>query len=128
MLFFSLLIGILISQASALSQGIKIDHTCTDSKKIPDVWIQKVKTTINLHFAHTSHGMQIIEGLKRLADPSTSLCFVGVGNSIAEGTSLLPWGGLCSHNLHKLRNKRKGVMLVIGQDSWLESGMRKGWM
>ena len=65
-----MLIGIAISSVSAFSQGIYIDHTCTDIQKIPDEWILKIKTTINLHLAHTSHGLQIIKGLKRISDPS----------------------------------------------------------
>jgi hypothetical protein len=70
---FFLFIMICITNAQVLSQGIKIDHSCTDTTKIPDIWIQKIKTEINLHFAHTSHGLQILEGLKRLSDPSLSV-------------------------------------------------------
>jgi hypothetical protein len=37
---------------------------------IPDVWITRVKDTIKLHFAHTSHGLQLLSGIERLATPS----------------------------------------------------------
>jgi hypothetical protein len=52
------------------AQGIIIDHTCTDVSKIPDVWITKVKETIKLHYAHTSHGLQLLSGLERLSNPA----------------------------------------------------------
>jgi len=61
---------LLILSAAGYGQGIVVDHTCTDVAKIPDAWIAKVKETIVLHFAHTSHGFQLLGGLERLADPS----------------------------------------------------------
>ena len=52
------------------AQGIIIDHTCIDVSEIPDYWINQVKAVIKLHYGHTSHGSQLIEGIKRLANPS----------------------------------------------------------
>lgn len=51
----------------ALGQGILIDHTCTDISRIPDAWLTQVKSQVNFHYAHTSHGSQIMTGLDRLA-------------------------------------------------------------
>jgi hypothetical protein len=68
-LFFAAALG-LASSAVGHAQGIIVDHTCTDVAKVPDVWIAKVKEAINLHFAHTSHGLQLLSGLERLSDPS----------------------------------------------------------
>ena len=69
--FFSFFIFFLMIPAiSAYGQGIIIDHTCTDVSKIPDYWINQLKTIIKLHYGHTSHGSQLIEGIKRLANPS----------------------------------------------------------
>lgn len=56
--------------AAGHAQGIIVDHTCTDVAKIPDAWIAKVQETIILHFAHTSHGFQILSGMERLSNPS----------------------------------------------------------
>lgn len=64
------LVGIQLHTSPLLSQGIIIDHNCTDITKIPDNWIAKAKSLIKLHYAHTSHGSQLIEGIKRLANPS----------------------------------------------------------
>jgi len=52
------------------SQGLIIDHTCIETSKIPDFWIEMVKSMIKLHYAHTSHGGQLITGIERLANPS----------------------------------------------------------
>ena len=58
---------------SQAAQGIIIDHTCTDITKIPDSWITQVKSALKIHYAHTSHGGQMMEGSSRLmaAIPNT---------------------------------------------------------
>lgn len=50
-------------------QPILIDHTCTDLTKIPSQWILPAKA-LAVHFAHTSHGSQIITGLRKLEEVS----------------------------------------------------------
>ena len=40
-----------------------INHTCADLSSIPATWIETVKNTSKLHYAHTSHGGQLTEGL-----------------------------------------------------------------
>lgn len=47
-------------------QGIIIDHTCTDAGRIPDSWISAVKNNLRVHYAHTSHGSQLITGAEVL--------------------------------------------------------------
>lgn len=42
---------------------LRIDHVCTDLSRIPSENIELVKSDMRMHFAHTSHGMQISEGL-----------------------------------------------------------------
>jgi hypothetical protein len=42
--------------------AIIVNHENTDISKIPDYWIEEAKK-ITFHFAHTSHGSQIITGL-----------------------------------------------------------------
>lgn len=64
------LIGLLLIGTPLFSQGIIIDHTCTEVSKIPDAWIAKVKSMIKLHYAHTSHGGQLTSGIERLVNPS----------------------------------------------------------
>ncbi|MDY0042150.1 MAG: hypothetical protein RBS57_17705 [Desulforhabdus sp.] len=51
----------------AFSQGIVVDHACTDISQIPDPWIDYVKSALMVHYAHTSHGEQITIGLELLS-------------------------------------------------------------
>ncbi len=44
------------------------DHTQTDLSLIPDYRIESVKLNIKLHYAHTSHGGQLVCGLSRLSN------------------------------------------------------------
>ncbi len=44
---------------------IVVDYTCTDLSKIPDEWLERAKA-LTIHYAHTSHGSQIVTGLEWL--------------------------------------------------------------
>lgn len=48
------------------AQGLIADHTCTDVTAIPANWIDSVQKNINFHYAHTSHGEQLIFGMDHL--------------------------------------------------------------
>ena len=43
--------------------ALVIDHTMTDLSQIPQEWLTAAKN-LAFHFAHTSHGSQIITGLE----------------------------------------------------------------
>lgn len=53
------------STRGSSGQTIVVDHTCTDLSKIPDYWLTQAKN-LTLHYAHTSHGSQIISGIEKL--------------------------------------------------------------
>lgn len=60
---------------SAQSSGpIIIDHTCTDLSKIPDYWLEQAKN-LAFHYAHTSHGSQIVSGLTKLEQVDSKYSF-----------------------------------------------------
>jgi len=46
------------------SQGIIIDHNCTDISKIPTSWIEQAKQNLKIGYGHTSHGSQLVSGIK----------------------------------------------------------------
>jgi uncharacterized repeat protein (TIGR01451 family) len=50
---------------AAGSEAIIVDHTCTDLSKIPDYWLGEAKK-LAVHYAHTSHGSQVLSGLAKL--------------------------------------------------------------
>ncbi len=43
-----------------------IDHQCTDLAQIPLVRIQRVQNNIKMHYAHQSHGLQLLTGLNMI--------------------------------------------------------------
>ena len=50
----------------ARSAGFIVDHTSTNLSVIPDTWITKAKADLHIIYKHTSHGSQIISGMKAL--------------------------------------------------------------
>ena len=65
------------------SQGLIIDHICTDTSLIPMQWIDSVQLNKKLHYAHTSHGGQLTTGVQRIENNDPDY-------SIAIGYSYLP--------------------------------------
>lgn len=57
-----------------------IDHNCTDISKIPAQWIQQVKNQFRIHYAHTSHGEQIVVGLERISNGAAGVSSPRSGN------------------------------------------------
>lgn len=51
--------------APYVAQEIVADHRYTDVSDIPDYWIEQARK-LTVHYAHTSHGNQILVGLKWL--------------------------------------------------------------
>jgi hypothetical protein len=48
-------------------QAIIVDHRYSDVSQIPDYWIEQARGMV-VHYAHTSHGSQILTGLEWLED------------------------------------------------------------
>ena len=48
--------------------AIIIDHTCTDLSSIPTEWIEQAKTNLHVVYQHTSHGSQLVTGMRSLRD------------------------------------------------------------
>lgn len=78
----SAIVGVVAAQAQ---EPIIIDHTCTDLSQIPDYWIEQAKK-LTVHYAHTSHGSQVLSGLSWLEtqDPKYNVAIQ------ASGTVTLP--------------------------------------
>ena len=51
---------------AAVATTIVVDHSCTKLDKIPDEWIAKAKQTLHIAYGHTSHGSQLVTGMKGL--------------------------------------------------------------
>ena len=79
----------LLLAAAAFPQAIVIDHNCTDLSRVPAYWIDQAKN-LKLHYAHTSHGSQVVTGIEVLEGIDTYY-------SVAVGYCSLPSesGALC---------------------------------
>ena len=69
---------------------ILVGHNCTDLAKIPTQWIEAAKKAVKLHYAHTSHGGQLIVGIQKVQKSNSTYGF-------ARGEQTLPddEGALC---------------------------------
>ena len=57
---------------SSWSGGLVIDHTTMDLNLIPSEYIEDAQDNVKIHYAHTSHGGQITEGLSRIEAANSS--------------------------------------------------------
>ncbi len=55
-------------QTQVLSQGIIIDHECTDITLVPEFAINQAKSNLHIAYGHTSHGSQLTTGMNGLVD------------------------------------------------------------
>lgn len=101
------------------SSPIIINHNHIDITKIPDEWLNKAKE-MTIHYAHTSHGSQILTGMRYLEEKVNSKYGVSVRVSTTEG---LP----AQENPAVLRiyDGNPPVTYVIPEDYWNhEAGIR----
>jgi len=93
----TLIVGLICVAAvpGQAQQPIIIDHTCTDLSTIPTYWIEQAKQ-LAVHYAHTSHGSQIMTGLEHLesVDPTYAVDVFYAGASPPGSLSCDP-GTLC---------------------------------
>ena len=59
----ALLVSVLPAQTPII-----IDHRHTDLTKIPQAWIDQAKSSLRIAYQHTSHGSQLVTGLRALMD------------------------------------------------------------
>jgi len=73
----------------SFAEAIIVDHTTTDLSQVPEYWIEQVKKNIKIYFGHTSHGRQLIHGLKKIEDTNGSKYRVAVGTSLPGDSDAL---------------------------------------
>lgn len=109
-----LLVGI-VGTVYSWTGPLIIDHTCVDTSLIPANWIDSVQAKLKWHYAHTSHGSQLLTGVMRIE----------AGNSaydVAIGTSTLPTtsGALC------IFDGQEGDNYISPEEYWeAQAGMNK---
>jgi len=70
-------------------EAIVIDHNCLDVAAIPDEWIEAAKSKLRIHYAHTSHGGQIMSGLAALAQTDPKFAYKAANSSLPTGAGAL---------------------------------------
>ncbi|NWF95011.1 MAG: hypothetical protein HXY34_02615 [Candidatus Thorarchaeota archaeon] len=73
--------------------GLIIDHNCISLSSIPSTWIDAAQADVRFHYAHTSHGSQIVIGLEMIEDANSAY-------SVNIGYCSLPTesGALCIYD------------------------------
>lgn len=72
----------LMYSPSQWTGGLIIDHTCIDLDSIPAEWIDAAQSDVVIHYAHTSHGSQIITGLERIESDDSTFSYARATNSL----------------------------------------------
>lgn len=75
----------IITNRFSTVKSIVVDHLHTDISQIPDTWIEQAKKYV-VHYAHTSHGGQILSGLNWLEQRNPKYNV----NIVASGSVTLP--------------------------------------
>jgi hypothetical protein len=63
--------------------GLIADHACLDLNSIPTEWVESAQMSLKVHYAHTSHGSQVITGLDLIEEGDFSF-------SQTQGDCFLP--------------------------------------
>jgi len=131
------------------SSPLIIDHMCTDISTIPPSRVDSVQAELNIHYAHTSHGNQIVTGLQRIENsdsafdvsrglmylPSwmTSLCYFDGQESETYITPDLYWEG--SGGLNQTRavlddnpNLNVSIWCWCGQLEYYTASQTQGYL
>lgn len=58
-----LILSMIVNLNFIYSQGLIIDHNCTDLSAIPENWIDSAKVNLKVTYQHTSHGSQLVSGI-----------------------------------------------------------------
>ena len=64
-----------IDNAYLGQEAIVADHTCHDIDQIPKNWLEAAKTNFGISYGHTSHGSQIISGMRALEEKNDFYSF-----------------------------------------------------
>jgi hypothetical protein len=65
-IFLLLILACFASMGIVRTEPLIIDHDCTNLSVIPMNWIDSVQAKCRLHYAHTSHGQQLLTGVERI--------------------------------------------------------------
>lgn len=115
------------------AQPIIIDHTCTDTNKIPQQWIESAKNNLRVSYGHTSHGSQLVTGINAIKNIKGDLYNFTYSNGYSPGVFLsdrTPAGDLGNPNRTLWAQKTRGLFNWVRNDRnvvmWSWSGQVDG--
>ena len=101
--FILLILSVIVNLSLIHSQGIIVNHSCTNLSTIPGNWIDSTKVKLKVTYQHTSHGSQLVSGINAIA-----VNYGGVYNYTSSGWGLdstvflnnygMPGAGDLGHN------------------------------
>ena len=89
-----------------------IDHSCADIEQIPNAWLDQARD-LAFHYAHTSHGSQIVSGLHYLASQDSRYA-LSVDNAGGSPPSTSP----CTPDHLCLYDGNPPETYITPQDYW----------
>ena len=100
---------------AARSEPLIIDHTCTTLAEIPSEYIAAAQTGLRLHYAHTSHGGQLVTGLQRVQATEPTYKLARQSGALPEAAAAL-----------RLFDGQEGDDYVVPEEYWASaSGVQK---
>jgi len=109
------LVLLLLVNTLHAQEALIIDHTCLELNKIPAAWIDSVQVKMKLHYAHTSHGSQLITGLEMIENNFPGYDFAVLGSALP-----VQEGSFC------IFNGQEGDTYITPDEYWsTASGMQK---
>ncbi|MBN1494911.1 S-layer homology domain-containing protein [Candidatus Peregrinibacteria bacterium] len=73
--------------AAAVSGPVIIDHNDTDISQLSSSCVETIKSNYNLFYGHTSHGSQIVSGMKTLMDQNSLYSYNTANGLVINETS-----------------------------------------
>ncbi len=89
-----------------------IEHSCADIEQIPDMWLDQARD-LAFHYAHTSHGSQIVSGLQYLASQDSRYALT-VGHAGGSPPSTSP----CTPDYLCIYDGNPPETYITPQDYW----------
>jgi hypothetical protein len=102
--------------SSAFCGALIIDHNCGDISKIPPEAIEKARETLKISYGHTSHGSQIVSGMRALMKENPKLYSFGKGPGSLSFIDNTPQGDLGNPNRTDWAQRTRNYLSGPGKD------------
>jgi len=110
------ILGLAVSDLAS-GQALRIDHKCTDVRKVPKEFVEKAKATFRIAYGHTSHGSQIVSGMEALRKSDAQLYAYGRGDgNVLNFRDNTPAGDLGNPDRRTWAQRTRDLLNGSGKD------------